>query len=67
MTPQVHAKKLGARLGLDNLYIKNDSGKSRSFLHFHSNIGKGVALHLRWNLAARANAILLSGADKVGQ
>ena len=25
MTPLVHAKKLGAKLGLDNLYIKNDS------------------------------------------
>ena len=42
MTPLVHAKKLGAKLGLDNLYIKNDSGNIQ---HFHSKIRPaGVAV-----------------------
>ena len=38
MTPLVKAEKLGEKIGLNNLYIKNDSVNQR----FHSKIGQLV-------------------------
>ena len=57
-TPLVHARRLGARLGHDHVYIKDESGNPTTSFKAR---GMAVAVSRAWELGARALSVPSAG------